>query len=383
MSRKTAIFSLIVLIVSLFSSQAQVQIVSAKTAGEVANDFAVEINSVSISTDGRVMHYSGIAEPGDYVQVNLENNRTGEVINLDETQADEKGEWEISYQSEQALSAGMHTAQATSSSSAGSKTTQSQPVVFKVFYFIVLVVALILTLILRFVLPKLITKIGLFSKEEPRPPKLMCVKPRGPPFVFTTCFFPLAPLNFIPTKQFQNIKLQNIKQKIIKTVSKRRVFVQIIFCVCCCFEFLPEFQVKTHLDKVFYSSIMKYSTLVSYSDSLFCMKNQPNQSKTPSSQKDSRLFLAISLLEKPRDFIQLLYDLFSPEELENLCKRFEIVELLAKGASYNEIEKKVGVSVGTIAKTSSRFNKDYGGYKIQIERLAGKNSKEKISGGAV
>lgn len=377
MSRRTAIFSLIVLFLSLFSSQAQVQIVNAKTAGEVANDFAVEINSVSISTDGRVMHYSGIAEPGAYVQVNLENNETGEIINLGETQADEKGNWEISYQSALPLSAGMHTAQATSSSSAGSKTAQSQPVVFKVFYFIVLVVALILTLMLRFVLPKLITKIGLFSKEEPRPPKLMHVKPRGPPFVFTTYFSPLAPLNFIPTKQFQKDKLNRLR-----TILVSALFLTVGVWPIATFVSLPQYQEQLRLDKVFYSSNIKYNTSLSYSDLLFRMKKQLNQSKNSTSLESSRLFLAISLLEKSQDVIQLLYDLFSPEELENLCKRFEIIELLAKGASYNEIEKKVGVSVGTIAKASSRFNKDYGGYKIQIERIVGNGSKEKKSGGA-
>lgn len=378
MSRKTAIFSLIILLLSLFSSQAQVQIVNAKTAGEVANDFAVEINSVSISTDGRVMHYSGTAEPGVYVQVNLENNETGEVINLGETQADEKGNWGIIYQGTQALSVGMHTAQATSSSSTGSKTTQSQPLVFKVFYLTVLVIALILALTLCFILPKLETKITLFSKEEPKPPELIHIKLRGPPFAFTTCFPSLIiPPNFISTKQFQNIK-----QKIIQTASKRRVFIWSAFCVCCvavfwltrCFEFLPGFQAESPLDRVFYSSSMKYNTLISYSNSLFCMKNQPNQSKNAVSPASPRLFLAISLMDKPEQFIQLLKDLFSPQELENLVKRFEVTELLAKGNSYDQIEKITGVSTGTIAKVSASFIKNYKGYKISIERITSKNN---------
>ena len=66
----------------------------------------------------------------------------------------------------------------------------------------------------------------------------------------------------------------------------------------------------------------------------------------------------------------LLKDLTTPQELKALQERLDIVILLNKGISYNEISKKTGASTTTITRVA-RFLKQesYGGYRWLLSNL--------------
>ncbi|MFA5792450.1 MAG: trp operon repressor [Candidatus Gracilibacteria bacterium] len=60
----------------------------------------------------------------------------------------------------------------------------------------------------------------------------------------------------------------------------------------------------------------------------------------------------------------LLRNILTPTELEEVVKRLQIVKLLKKGVAQREIAKKLNVSIGTITRGSRELKSGAPGFKM-------------------
>lgn len=69
------------------------------------------------------------------------------------------------------------------------------------------------------------------------------------------------------------------------------------------------------------------------------------------------------------DVVTFLQDLLTKNELRVLAKRLGIAKLLLKGMTYEEIEQKLHVSHGTVAKIAAWLSQSGEGFRRIIQRL--------------
>lgn len=78
---------------------------------------------------------------------------------------------------------------------------------------------------------------------------------------------------------------------------------------------------------------------------------------------------ALASLKTSEEAAQFLKDLLSKQEAEMLAKRIEIARLLIKGFTYEEIEKHLKVSHGTVARVSEWLATSGEGYRLVVSRV--------------
>jgi len=81
------------------------------------------------------------------------------------------------------------------------------------------------------------------------------------------------------------------------------------------------------------------------------------------------LWTGISQLDSRDETKAFFKDLLSESEAIMLARRIKVAQLLLANESYNEIEVKLGVSKGTIAKVHNWLNGGFGGYEATITRF--------------
>ncbi len=84
------------------------------------------------------------------------------------------------------------------------------------------------------------------------------------------------------------------------------------------------------------------------------------------------LFEAMVSLESPDEARDLLADLCTPRELEDLAQRLEIARMLDAGASYVRIQELTGASAATVSRVGRCLKYGPGGYRTVLDRLAGR-----------
>ena len=94
-----------------------------------------------------------------------------------------------------------------------------------------------------------------------------------------------------------------------------------------------------------------------------------NSWKTPQLKKLSQAFLS---LKNEVEVLNFLRDLCTLEELEEMSKRWEAVQMLEDGTPYRAIAEKTGLSTTTVTRISHWLNHGEGGYQIAL-----KNTKKK------
>ncbi len=87
--------------------------------------------------------------------------------------------------------------------------------------------------------------------------------------------------------------------------------------------------------------------------------------KTEASKSLIKAFLSLKTDEECDAFFE---DLLSPAEIRSITQRFEVAQLLDKGETFTEIEKKTGASSATIARIS-RCLTHGSGYKTVLSRI--------------
>ncbi len=83
----------------------------------------------------------------------------------------------------------------------------------------------------------------------------------------------------------------------------------------------------------------------------------------------SDLVKLVSAIRTKGEAKRLLTDLLTPQELEELALRWQIVQLLAKEIPQREIAKKLGVSITKITRGSRALQYGSGGFDLFLKRL--------------
>lgn len=85
--------------------------------------------------------------------------------------------------------------------------------------------------------------------------------------------------------------------------------------------------------------------------------------------KSQLLFKAILSLKNDEECLDLLEDLCTINEIEDMSHRIEIAYLLKEGKTFNEVQEETGASSTTISRVSRCLK--YGkGYKTVLERIS-------------
>ena len=87
--------------------------------------------------------------------------------------------------------------------------------------------------------------------------------------------------------------------------------------------------------------------------------------KTEASDSLIEAFLSLKTKAECDAFFE---DLLSPAEIRSITQRFEVAQLLDKGETFTEIEKRTGASSATIARIS-RCLTHGSGYKTVLSRI--------------
>lgn len=109
------------------------------------------------------------------------------------------------------------------------------------------------------------------------------------------------------------------------------------------------------------------------------MAKFPKFSKLSQAEQQSLLISfckALVELRTPEEAAQFLKDLLSKQEAEMLAKRIEIARLLINGLKYEEIQKLLRVSHGTIARVSQWLATSGQGYRLVVSRVKPEKSEK-------
>ena len=82
-----------------------------------------------------------------------------------------------------------------------------------------------------------------------------------------------------------------------------------------------------------------------------------------------QLFDAILSLKSREECYRFFDDLCTINELEAFSQRLKVAQLLHDKFTYQEIEKRTGISAATTSKISKSYVYGPGGYKMVIDRL--------------
>ena len=88
------------------------------------------------------------------------------------------------------------------------------------------------------------------------------------------------------------------------------------------------------------------------------------------------LYRALAELTDPKDVEELLIDLCTTTEVDELANRLAVAQLLAAGKSYTAIQKTTGASAATIARVSKFLSEGAGGYAKVLAKIAERETAE-------
>lgn len=83
----------------------------------------------------------------------------------------------------------------------------------------------------------------------------------------------------------------------------------------------------------------------------------------------NELYRAILKLNSVEECYKFFDDLCTINEIEAFGQRLEVAKLIDQKVTYQEIERRTGVSAATISKISKAYMYGPGGYKLIIEKL--------------
>ena len=74
-------------------------------------------------------------------------------------------------------------------------------------------------------------------------------------------------------------------------------------------------------------------------------------------KKVTKLATVITSLDTIPELVDFLLGIFTPQEIDELDKRLEIVKLLRLGENQRDIAKKLGVGIATVTRGSKELQK--------------------------
>ena len=91
-------------------------------------------------------------------------------------------------------------------------------------------------------------------------------------------------------------------------------------------------------------------------------------------RKTENLYESILRLKNIGETKRFFRDLLTSEELIEFSKRWQAAQMLNRKISYEDIEKKTGLSSRTIARISKWLNGKVGGYKLMLNKINHNNN---------
>ena len=86
-------------------------------------------------------------------------------------------------------------------------------------------------------------------------------------------------------------------------------------------------------------------------------------------RETKELFEAIMRLKTLDEAHRFFRDLCTPEEIDEMARRWQVAKMLAKEKSYREIADKTEVSTTTVSRVAHWLNSGMGGYRTILNRL--------------
>ena len=86
-------------------------------------------------------------------------------------------------------------------------------------------------------------------------------------------------------------------------------------------------------------------------------------------RETKELFEAVTKVQNADEAHRFFRDLCTPEEIDEMARRWQIARRLAKEQSYRKIAREVEVSTSTVARVSQWLHSGKGGYQLILKRL--------------
>ncbi len=83
----------------------------------------------------------------------------------------------------------------------------------------------------------------------------------------------------------------------------------------------------------------------------------------------------LSSISDEKQMGKLLQDFLTPQELEDLVLRWEIIKLLHQGLPQREIAKELGVAIGTVSRGARELKYGHNGFVQLLKSLEGGTDK--------
>jgi TrpR-related protein YerC/YecD len=80
------------------------------------------------------------------------------------------------------------------------------------------------------------------------------------------------------------------------------------------------------------------------------------------------LYKAILTLKTPDEAARFFRDLLTEAEIKEFANRWQMVQMIARGISYLDIAKKLGVSTTTVNRCAKWLHHGMSGYKLVLDR---------------
>ncbi len=81
------------------------------------------------------------------------------------------------------------------------------------------------------------------------------------------------------------------------------------------------------------------------------------------------LYALFASIDDEKECEMLLKDILTPQELETIAERWQLVQALARGMPQREIAKKCDVSISKITRGSHELQYGSGGFKHFLKKL--------------
>lgn len=80
------------------------------------------------------------------------------------------------------------------------------------------------------------------------------------------------------------------------------------------------------------------------------------------------LYALFAMVKSPKEAKMLLQDILTPQELDSLCERWQLVQRLYKGASQREIAEDLGISISKVTRGSRAMQYGSGGFEYFLKK---------------
>ena len=83
------------------------------------------------------------------------------------------------------------------------------------------------------------------------------------------------------------------------------------------------------------------------------------------------LYKLVASARDVKEVEMLLKDLLTPQELDSVAERWQLIQMLDQGVPQRDIAKKLGISISKITRGSRMLQYGGGGFEVFLKRLRG------------